>query len=308
MLSKLVFALVGDGDEASITGAIIGADGATPFVALSSHPGFRAIVDFCRDRQEHDGKVNEFEAETLLSLLDTDKAVVAQLTQFAQLTDRIALGDDGELYLDAEPVHGTVVENIKKQLAQGINNPTPLLRFIERMSANPNPESVEQLYNWFTAAGLTLDTDGRIVGYKGVAKTASGAFESVNRGRAIVDGVVYNGAIPNYLGAVVEMPRSEVEFNPAVGCSTGLHVGSYDYASGWARGALLEVRVDPADVVSVPTDCSAQKMRCRRYEVIGTIDQPYTAGVIGDDVDEYGAGDLWGDFEWDEDDEFSDIW
>ena len=63
------------------------------------------------------------------------------------------------------------------------------------------------------------------------------------------------------------MPRGEVQHDPESGCSTGLHVGTYAYAQGYARAALLTVHVNPRDVVSVPTDCDAEKMRVCRYVV-----------------------------------------
>ena len=56
-------------------------------------------------------------------------------------------------------------------------------------------------------------------------------------------------------------------------CSFGLHVGSYDYANGWAGdgGRLLLVEFDPQDAVSVPTDCNFQKLRVCKYKVVADI-------------------------------------
>jgi hypothetical protein len=52
-----------------------------------------------------------------------------------------------------------------------------------------------------------------------------------------------------------------------VACSAGLHVGTYDYALRFTR-FVIEVLVDPRDVVSVPTDCNDQKMRTCKYLVM----------------------------------------
>ena len=56
-------------------------------------------------------------------------------------------------------------------------------------------------------------------------------------------------------------------------CSHGLHIGSYDYADGWAGsdGRLLLVEFDPQDAVSVPTDCSFQKLRVCKYTVVADL-------------------------------------
>jgi hypothetical protein len=100
------------------------------------------------------------------------------------------------------------------------------------------------------------------------------------------------------------MPRDQVQFDPGVGCHTGLHVGTFEYAAGFAQGALLEVVVNPRDVVSVPTDCGAQKMRTCRYTVVGLLEQRLDSPlrVYDQAADEdYLDGAGWGDFEDDED-------
>lgn len=285
MASGIVYTLVGDGEDNSIVVFVPGQDG--PLVATSaSHANFNAIVQAARDQDY--GVVEMFDLST----------AIAQ--KFERLSERITTAN-GTLYLDGEPMNGTIVDHILRSLEAGLQDFEPLVKFIENLETNPNAESVEQLYNWLNSAGMTIDADGMIVGYKGVEKGADGSLTSVKAGKAIVNGEVVSGKIPNGPGDVVEMPRSEVEYNPSVGCSTGLHVGSYDYASGWARGALLEVRVNPRDVVSVPTDSNAEKLRVCRYTVVDLIDQPYSTPVVGADfADEvlYAEDfDLWGDWE-----------
>jgi hypothetical protein len=56
------------------------------------------------------------------------------------------------------------------------------------------------------------------------------------------------------------------------GCSVGLHVGTYDYASNFTLN-VLEVHVNPRDVVSVPTDSNWAKVRCCRYVVIKEVER-----------------------------------
>ena len=96
------------------------------------------------------------------------------------------------------------------------------------------------------------------------------------------------------------MPRSEVEWDPSVGCHQGLHVGSWDYAAGFARGAVLTVYVNPRDVVSVPTDCDAAKMRCCRYTIGNVTEVAYTEPVVYDELvdDDDDVLAYWGDGEY----------
>lgn len=147
-------------------------------------------------------------------------------------------------------------------------------RFAERLYGNTDARIREQLVRWLEAQGwLTFDMQGRLIGYRGVQTGVDGVAESIHRGPGYVDGKRVNGHVPNPDGAVIEIDRDIVVNDPSCGCSVGLHVGTYDYASSWAMSAehgplLLRVAVAPEDVISVPFDCSAQKIRCCRFEVL----------------------------------------
>jgi hypothetical protein len=136
-----------------------------------------------------------------------------------------------------------------------------LARFFGRLSANPSKRSVEMLYAWINDVGLTIDADGFIIAHKGITNK----MESRSHGTAFVNGVQYTGAIPNKVGDTVSMTRNQVTDDPSHTCSQGLHVGSLSYASKWAP-VLITVRIDPADVVSVPVD--GEKMRVSKYVVV----------------------------------------
>jgi hypothetical protein len=105
---------------------------------------------------------------------------------------------------------------------------------------------------------------------------------STQAGEAVVDGVTVTGYIPYPVGAIVEMPRGQVVHNPSEACSHGLHVGTFSYAKSYANsGKMLEVHVNPRDVVSVPNDAGGQKVRvCRLYVADDTIDGQYTVAVL----------------------------
>ena len=277
-MSQLSFTIVGDEDESNIVVFVPGEP--KPLVAHSSHVNFAAIVE-----RATAGDV---------SVVDLFDIATTAARRFQRLSERVTTAH-GRLYLDGEEVSDALTAQVLRFLDEDETDWRPLVAFFENVQANPSRHSREQLYEWLSRRDFTITAAGNIVGYKGVAKDENGALVSVNRGRAIVDGTVYNGAIPNHIGAVVEMPRGEVAFDPSEGCSYGLHVGEYSYALGWARGALLEVHVNPRDVVSVPTDCDAAKMRVCRYTVVQTIDAPHTVPVVYDDDydddDDYHYGD-----------------
>lgn len=228
------------------------------------------------------------------------------------LSSRISVVD-GVLHFDGDPVYNGLASTIQRYHAEG-RDATNLVRFMERLSSNPSYSSREQLFNWTEAKSLTIDADGYIIGYKGVASRRTDQdhldadgnplfpldeypFQSASGGHGIVNGVEITGHLPMGVGVTVEMPRSEVNDNPNQGCSTGLHVGNYSYAQGYSHsGALLEVRFDPADVVSVPADCSFAKLRCCRYTGVAIHDED-----LGDDLSDYEPDATWDDeAAWDE--------
>ncbi|WP_181273603.1 hypothetical protein [Brevibacterium oceani] len=200
---------------------------------------------------------------------DTVRDLLAQSTTGAvasrleELTDRVSY-DGTDVLFDGEPVHGTVVEHIRASLVARTRDWAPLAAFLERQAENPSMASRREMYDWISAEGLTIAPDGRIVGYKGLDHDG----RSVRSGGAYVDGAWVDGQVPNPLGAVVSMDRPQVDDDRSRTCSFGLHVGSYAYAQSWSRGIVATVLVDPADVVSIPSDSGGQKMRTCRYEVV----------------------------------------
>jgi hypothetical protein len=79
----------------------------------------------------------------------------------------------------------------------------------------------------------------------------------------------YSGQHDFSIGQIREMARNQVCDNADVGCSAGFHAGSEEYAKSFNGGGnLVIVKINPADVVSVPTDCECQKLRAYRLEVV----------------------------------------
>lgn len=241
--------------------------------ADSEHPNFRTIVDAILA-----------DDESVVDLFDVERFVSKS---FERLSDRVSVSG-GRVYLDGDEVDNSLTQQIRRFLDEG-QDFRPLVNFFENIVQNPQPESREHLYRWLNARDFTITEDGMIAGYKGV-RGIVGGYESIHSGSAIVDGIVKNGHIPNNPGSVIEMPRSEVAFDPREACSTGLHVGTYDYARdfGWV---VLEVHVNPRDVVSVPADHDDTKMRVCRYTVVCVVEQKYDSALRpGDTVtvdDEY---------------------
>jgi len=259
-----------------------------PVVVNHEHPHFAKILEYA---MAGEGSVTVYGAEEIRDLADLSGKVAER---FDTLSERVSVAA-GHVYFDGDKVDSTITQQIIRCLEdEDAGDWKPLVLFMENVAANPNPHSREQLFDWLRDRDFTITSDGCFIAFKGVHARDGEAedgypYQSASRGAAIVDGQPYSGAIPNGVGAVVEMPRGDVQHNPSAGCSTGLHVGTHNYAQSYARAALLTVHVNPRDVVSVPTDCNAEKMRVCRYRVQDddpTPPEEAAAIDYGEEVDE----------------------
>lgn len=207
---------------------------------------------------------------------------------FESVTSRVTV-DGHNLYLDGEKIDGRLADTIIDFRRKG-ENYLPLVNFIERLGNNPSMRSRDQLYTWLAERNFTITPSGKFIAYKGVSKCGD-KFQSHFSGRASVNGVEQNGQIVQGIGDVVTMPRPKVNDNADIGCSQGLHAGTWEYASTFGNGYTLTVEIDPANVVSVPSDCSFQKLRVCEYRITGAAEIPYSERVVADYDDDEDEGD-----------------
>lgn len=267
-MTTLQFSLVGNEDGSK--NLTVFREGDKPLACTSDHINFDAIME---------GLIKD--DERILDLFDVGYAIGSK---FEKLTERISVLN-GKIYFDGEEIDNSLTEQILRFLQEGVEDWKPLVNFYENLAANPNQEAVTALYDWIQSKNLTITENGMIVGYKGLLKNTDGngyGYKSQSAGKAIVDGVVFEGQIPQGVGAVVEMPRSDVDFNPRQDCGEGLHVGSHSYALTYAKPGFFEVHVNPRDVISVPS--YGNKFRCCRYVVAKVTDKggPITKPVVAD--------------------------
>lgn len=192
--------------------------------------------------------------------------------KFSSVTDRVTVSK-GYVYFDGDEVDWRIQQAILEALESEEENgdwaATPLVRFLDKLYQNPSENSRNQLFDWLERNGFEIQEDGDFLGYKAVNKgEQKGTFVSISEGSAISDDIQYEFTqIPQVVGSVVTMPRSEVEDNRDVSCSTGLHVGTLNYASSFGGDTpIIKVRVNPRDVVSVPLH-ENDKLRVCRYVV-----------------------------------------
>lgn len=269
------------------SGIICYVPGYKPMVADDTHPNFDRIIQ---------GALSGDPA--VIKLFD-----VAQTAseKFEALSERVTV-KNGSVYLDGDLVNDALTKQIVRFIDED-EDFTPLVNFFENVQANPNEHSRQQLFAWLDNRDFTITDEGMIVAYKGVNPDGNGGYLSVHSGKAIVNGEVKTGRIPNPLDGIIEMPRSEVHHDPSAGCSTGLHVADFNFANSFAD-TVLEVEVNPRDVVSVPTDDPTfAKVRCCRYKVVGVVQEAYDSALRASyDESGYVEDDYegWGELEYDD--------
>lgn len=307
-MSTVRYTLVRDEKGQSLT-VYVDHDGEFETHVLSSdHANFKTVRDYLLDLDDS-GEVDEADVAWLKSQVDVLLAVGSRLES---LSERVRVTETA-LTFDGDPINGALVDHIIRLVREGDKaRYAPLVAFLEKLYTNPSVDSIDSLYSWLVGKEFTIMPDGDFVAYKGV-KVIDGESHSINSGRAIVDGVVHKGNIPNHKGSVIEMPRSEVESKTHIGCASGLHAGNWRYAAAFGQGRVLMVKINPRDVVSVPTDSNFEKLRVSRYTVLDSIEQEYTKPTYSswdgeededddEDYDEY-YDDGWGDGDGDVDDE-----
>lgn len=235
----------------------------------------------------------------LCELLNQDNnadAVVALLTkkQAEVLTDDISIVD-GQVRYMGEVVHNTAARRILEFMQAGLPF-KPLARFLSRAKQNVSQVSANEGYDFLENKNLPITEDGCFLAYKAVRADWKDK---------------YSGTLDNTPGSVVKMPRKRVDDDRRNECSNGLHVGAMDYVTIYGGGddRIIIVKVDPANIVSVPADYNFMKMRVSEYTVVeeykGNLVRPlYHDDATPYDEDEDFDDEGWADEgDWDEDDD-----
>ena len=161
----------------------------------------------------------------------------------------------------------TIVSNkLVRLIKEGASNLDSIRNYVDEILRNPSSSSAKELFDFLGYKELPITPEGNIIAWKGVRK--DGYSVMGNTETVVLQGEVDSGGhINNRVGDTIEVDRICVDDNRNNTCSHGLHLGSYDYARSWGERLLL-VEFNPADAVSVPQDCSCQKLRVCKYKIL----------------------------------------
>jgi len=178
----------------------------------------------------------------------------------APLGNRVKV-EGGVITLEGMPIHNTLTNRMLDMHNEGFNI-SPMSTFLENLMDNPSYRAVNELYGFLENSNLPITEDGHFLAYKRVTSD----FKDL-----------YTKSIDNAPGDVVDMPRNQVNEDKDQTCSVGLHFCSREYLPHYYNqedSKVIMVKINPRDVVSIPSDYNNAKGRCCRYEVVRELPMP----------------------------------
>jgi hypothetical protein len=167
---------------------------------------------------------------------------------------------DGVVMYNGDELHNSLTRRLLRQMDEGFEV-TSLINFLENLMKNPSMVARKELYDWLEENNNPITEDGCFIAFKNVQKNYMDH---------------YTGTIRNAIGDTPKMDRASVDDNRHNTCSAGLHFASESYLPHYTGGGennrTMILKVNPADVVSIPVDYNHAKGRCWTYEVIGELD------------------------------------
>ena len=221
-----------------------------PHTISKTHITYQKVVD----------AIKAGDWQTVEDTIDPKKVVI----NFGQ--GNVAIQGE-KLFWKGTEMHGAIVNRMVQMLQDGFSV-EPLVLFMENLMANPSFRAVNELYGFLERNNLPITPDGHFLAYKKVRDDYKD---------------VYSGTFDNSVGQVVSMERNQVNDDKNQTCSAGLHFCSEGYLANFGGQRVMILKINPRDVVSIPTDYNNTKGSCCQYEVIGEV------GVNPDDAVEFTA-------------------
>lgn len=211
-----------------------------PHTVSKTHVSYAKVVD----------AIKAGEWDTVKNIIDPVKVVL----NYGR--GNVSIQGD-KLFWKGEPFAGVLATRMIQMLEDGFTI-EPLVLFMENLMKNPSKRSVDELYGFLEKNNLPITPDGYFLAYKKVRND-------------FLD--IHSGTMDNSPGTVVVMERNRVDDDKDKTCSTGLHFCGMSYLShfGTQNDRTVIVKIDPADVVSIPSDYNGAKGRACRYTVLGEL-------------------------------------
>jgi len=230
------------------------------------------------------------------ALIDKDYTDLDKLVDVPKVVQDFGEGQitvvGGEVLYQGEPIHNSLTIRILRMIEEGFDA-KPMMRFLDNLMLNPSKRAVDELYGFLEACTLPITEDGHFHAFKKVTRRSN-----TDGSTDLVD--TYTGKFLNNIGCKPSMPRNRVNDDKDQTCSDGLHFCSQSYLPHYGYGpsaVVVIVKINPANVVSIPSDYNNAKGRCCEYEVVAEYPYEDYANAFPDSVDSRGQSEDW---DWDD--------
>lgn len=250
-----------------------------PHTISPSHLFYEKIIDAVKSKQW----------DSVREMVEPKKAVVEYSN------GNITIKED-TLYWQGQDMHNSICSRMVEMLKEGFDIDS-LVQFMHNLMQNPSNRAVNELYGFLEKNNLPITPDGHFLAYKKVREDFYDVYSGsvLNKpANMMTDEDI--ASLPEYDGnvtvniengvTVVSMERNKVDDDRNRTCSHGLHFCSMDYLRHFGGERIVIVKINPRDVVSIPSDYNDSKGRACRYEVISELgvspEQAFTKGVQED--------------------------
>lgn len=127
--------------------------------------------------------------------------------------------------------------------------------FLQNMFENPYINAVTEIYDYCTKMDFEITEDGCFLAYKNVNKDYSSIHD--------------RGETKHEIGKYTTVEKFCTDRTQT--CAEGLHFCSKGYLRSYSGDVTIVVKINPKDVVSIPTDYNFEKGRCCRYMMVGVL-------------------------------------
>jgi hypothetical protein len=220
--------------------------GAKPVPVDQSHLYYEEIVK--------ELKTGDPDIAKILELSDVPEAIKGKLYGDVTVTD-------GEIYYRNKPVHNILTTKMIQLMKEGWDI-SIWANFLNNLMKNPSQVAINELYLFLEKAQMPLTPDGHFLAFKKVRNDYTS---------------IHDGKTDNSVGSRPSMPREEVDPDRDRHCSRGLHFCAHSYLThfgGSTDHRVVIVKINPADVVAIPSDYDNAKGRAWTYEVVDEIPNP----------------------------------
>ena len=243
--------------------------GNTPHTISKSHITYKRVLD----------AIKAGDWDTVKDIIEPKKVVL----DFGK--GNISIQGE-QLFWKGRELHSSLAKRLV-QMIQEEFPVEPMVAFMENLMNNPSKRAVDELYGFLEKNTLPITSDGCFLAYKKVRMD----YKDVHSGSVLNKPAVYlsdeeKASLKEVTGqhqevtvdvidgvTTVYMERNMVDENKDRICSVGLHFCSKDYLNHFGGERLIVLKINPRDVVSIPSDYNAAKGRTCRYEIVDEIDK-----------------------------------